>query len=190
LVPRIHSLVSHVGGDVLILFQLGDNISTAHNSLEQHLDVCIGAFRALVVWVEVFRFENGRPGYSIASKALLLQDLRIVQQNVDLASVAKIWPVAHAAEDIQGDAPSLFCSRERLSLELGVKDDRHFCIVEVFKEKPGVDGEAPRKSGIRLLHHFFHLVLVAKQQHASVVSGNILHLGDDGVDDGSLVRIR
>jgi hypothetical protein len=190
LVPWIHSLVSHVGGDILILFQLGDNISTAHNSLEQHLDVCIGAFRALVVWVEVFRFENGRPGYSIASKALLLQDLRIVQQNVDLASVAKIWPVAHAAEDIQGDAPSLFCSRERLSLELSVEDDCHFLVAEVFEEKARGDGEASGESRIGLLHHLFHLLLIAKQQHASVVSGNILHLGDDGVDDGSLVRIR
>jgi hypothetical protein len=189
LVPWIHSLVSHVGGDVLILFQLGDNISTAHNSLEQHLDVCIGAFRALVVWVEILGFENGRAGYTIACKTLLLQDLRIIQQNVDLASVSKIWPVAHPAKNIQGDASSLLCSREILGLELSVEDDCHFLIAEVLEQKARADGEASGESRVGLLHHLFHLLLIAKQQHTSVVSGDILHFGNDGVDHCSLVRV-
>jgi hypothetical protein len=190
LVPWIHSLVSHVGGNVLILFQLGDNVSTAHNTLEQHLNVRVGAFSTLVVWVKVLSFENGRPGYTaVTSKALLLQDLCVVQQNVDLARVAEVGPVAHAAEDIQGNAPSLLCGRKGLSLELGIKDDRHFFIVEVLEQKARADGEASGESRVGLLHHLFHLLLIAKQQHASVVSGDILHFSNNGVDDGSLVRI-
>ena len=62
LVPWIHSLIPHVSGNVLILFQLGDDVSTAHNTLEQHLNVRVGAFSTLVVWVKVLSFENGRPG--------------------------------------------------------------------------------------------------------------------------------
>jgi hypothetical protein len=119
----------------------------------------------------------------------LLQDLCVVQQNVDLARVAKVGPVAHAAEDIQGHAPSILCGRKGLTLELGIKDDRHFFIVEVLEQKARADGEASGESRVGLLHHLFHLLLIAKQQHASVVSGDILHFSNNGVDDGSLVRI-
>ena len=189
MVPWIHSLIPHVGGNVLILFQLGDNVSTAHNSLEQHLNVRVGAFSTLVVWVEVLRFEDGSPGHTIASKALLLQNLCVVQQNVDLARIAKVRPVAHPAENVQGDASSLLRSGESLGFELGVKDDCHFLIVEVFEEKARADWEASSKSRIGLLHHLVHLLLVAKQQHASVISRDILHFGNDGVDDGGLVGI-
>jgi hypothetical protein len=181
LVPWIHSLISHVGGNFLILFQLGDNIFTAHDALEQHVDVRVGAFPTLVVWVKVLRFEDGSPGHTIASKALLLQNLCVIQQNVDLARIAKVRPVAHPAENIH--------SRESLSFELGVKDDCHFLIVEVFEEKARANWEASSKSRIGLLHHLVHLLLVAKQQHASVISRDILHFGNDSVDDGGLVGI-
>ena len=190
MVSWVHALVSHVGGNVLILFQLGDNTLASHDTFEQHLNVRVGTLSTLVVWVEVLGFENGRPGYSIASKTLLLHQLRIIQKDVDLASIAKIGPVAHSAQNIQGDAPSLFCSRERLSLELSVEDDCHFLVAEVFEEKARGDGEASRESGIGLLHHLFHLLLIAKQQYTSVISGDILHLGNDGVDYGGLVGIR
>ena len=189
LVPWIHSLIPHVSGNVLILFQLGDDTLTAHDSSEQHLDIRVGTFSALVVWVKVLRFENSRPGYSITSKALLLPRLRIVQQNVDLASIAKIGPVAHSTKDVQGDASCLLRSRERLCLDLGIEDDCHFLVGEVFEEETGVDGEASGESWIGLLHHLFHLVLVTMQQHASVVPGNVLHFGNNGIDYGGLVRI-
>jgi hypothetical protein len=173
----------------LILFQLGDNTLAAHNTFEQHLNICVSAFSTLVVWVKVLRFENGRPGYTIASKTLLLHDLRVVQENVNLASIAKIRPVAHSSKDVQGDASSLLRSRELLGLELSVEDDCHFLIVEVFEEKAGANGKASGESRVGFLHHLFHLLLVAKEQHASVVSRNILHFSNNGVDHGGLVRI-
>ena len=190
MVPWIHALVPHVGGNVLILFQLGDNTLAADNSFEKHFNVRVGALRALVIRVKVLRFKDSRPGYTIASKALLLHDLRIIQENVDLASVAEIGPVAHPIKDVQGDASGFSRSGESLGLELSIKDDSHFLVAEVFEQKSGADGKAPGESRVGLLHHFLHLLLVAKQQYASVVSRNILHFGNDGVDNSGLVGIR
>lgn len=190
LIPWIHALVPHIGGNVLILFQLGDNTLTAHNSFEKHLNVGVGALRAIVVRVKVLRLEDGRPGYTIASKALLLHGFRIIQQNVNLASVAEVGPVAHPTKDVQGDASGFSRSGESLGLELSIKDDSHFLVAEVFEQKSGADGKAPGESGVGLLHHLLHLLLVAKQQYAPVVSRNILHFGNDGVDNSGLVGIR
>lgn len=39
------------------------------------------------------------------------------------------------------------------------------------------------------LEHLPHLRLVTTHEHASVVSGNILDLCDNGVDDGCFVRV-
>jgi len=39
------------------------------------------------------------------------------------------------------------------------------------------------------LEHFQHLVLVSEQENTSVFTWNVLHLGNDGVDNGGLELI-
>jgi hypothetical protein len=111
-----------------------DTIAT-DDSTEQFLDIGASTCRALEIGIEIFSFENRCPGYAIATEALLLPDFGIVEQNVNLACIAKVRAVAHAAEHLQRNTPTSFCGHEMLSLQLGVKDSSHLIIVEIFEEE-------------------------------------------------------
>jgi hypothetical protein len=133
------------------------------DSAEELLDIGASTRRTLEIGIEVFCFENRCPGYAIASEALLLTDLGIVEQDINLTSVAKVGAVAHTAEHLQRNTPTSLRGHEMLSLQLGVKDSSHLVIIEIFEEETGVDGEPPGESGIDVLHHLFHLLFVAKE---------------------------
>lgn len=118
-----------------------------------------------------------------------MPNLCIIEQDVNLACVAKVRPVAHTAEDFQRDTSASLCGHERLSLQLSIKNCSHLFVVKIFEQETRIDGEASGESWVDVLHHLFHLLFVAKEQHAAIVSGDALDLGDDGVDYGSLVGI-
>lgn len=156
---------------------------------EELLDISTSTCRTLEIGIEVFRLEDSCHVYAIAFETFLLPNLGVVEQNVNLACIAKVRAVTHAAEDFQCNAPTSLRGHERLSLQFSVKDSSHLIIVEVFEEETRIDGKAPGKSGIDVLHHLFHLLFVAEEEHAAVVAGDALDFGDDGIDYRSLVRI-
>ena len=74
-------------------------------------------------------------------------------------------------------------------LELEVKDLTDLSIIEVFKHERRFQWEPPRKAGIDISKHVFHLVLVTQQQHTSVFACGALNFGNDGIDDCSFERV-
>ena len=119
----------------MVAFHLIDDLVTSHDSLEKHLDVGDCTLRSLIVGIEILSLKDRSPGNAIASKALLLPHLRVVEQYVDSSCITKVWPIAHAPEHFQRNAAPLRSGYEGLRLQLRIEDDSHLSVGKIFEEK-------------------------------------------------------
>lgn len=186
--PWLEALPPGTEGTSLVAGQLlNDAVVHSAPQLLAAVDAVPGA--SVMVFVEVLGLElavKSLFGHGLGRLSHLVVSFGDGEHGVDLSGVGEVGTHQGSLQDIRGRLERLCRGLDILLTHLLLHYLLELTQVEVLEAERCGDGKSSRQSGVDVLEHCVHPVLVAHENDAAVLPGNALDHGDQGVYDSGL----